>query len=167
MNTEYNYFIGSQTGSGKTLTYLLPIFQHIKQQELSLNELEDDFSPKSKQKNVPKLEHMQEKYHYQFMDKPPSNKVSYKKARNARVTMANRPRALIILPSKELVEQVTAEAKLISNHCKMSILGLGVAGKMNSKDNGKRGDGGVKGLFKREREALDAGVDIVIGTMSR
>ena len=50
----------------------------------------------------------------------------------------------------------------------MSILGLGVAGKMqNTKEDGQRGDGGVTGLFKREREALDAGVDIVIGTMSR
>lgn len=50
----------------------------------------------------------------------------------------------------------------------MTILGLGVAGKMlNKKDETKRGDGGVQGLFKREREALENGVDIVIGTMSR
>lgn len=47
----------------------------------------------------------------------------------------------------------------------MSVLGLGVAGKMNKK--GQRGDGGVRGLFKREREALNRGVDIVIGTLSR
>ena len=101
------------------------------------------------------------------MDNPPSEKVKYKNQKNARITMANRPRALIILPSKELVEQVTAEAKAISNHCKMSVLGLGVAGRMNNSRDERRGDGGVRGLFKREREALDAGVDIVIGTMSR
>lgn len=167
LQTNYNFFIGSQTGSGKTLTYLLPIFQKIKEQELELNELGDDFSPKKKfrQKHKPQLEHFQNKFHYQFMDDPPSEKVPYQNISRARVTMANRPRALIILPSKELVEQVTAEAKAISNHCKMSVLGLGVAGKMNKK--GQRGDGGVRGLFKREREALNRGVDIVIGTLSR
>lgn len=31
LKTNYNYFIGSQTGTGKTLTYLLPIFQKIKE----------------------------------------------------------------------------------------------------------------------------------------
>ena len=39
--------------------------------------------------------------------------------------------------------------------------------KDKEKEEGKRGDGGVQGLFKREREALDGGVDIVIGTLSR
>ena len=61
-----------------------------------------------------------------------------------------RPKALIICPSKELVHQVAGIAKEISHHCRLKVAKL-----CNDQE------------FKRERERLEEGVDIAIGTLSR
>lgn len=67
----------SQTGSGKTLTYLLPLIHHLKVQEA-----QDDTI-----KNGPK----------------------------------NSPRAVILVPTHELIRQVHRQAKLLSHFTKLKI----------------------------------------------
>ncbi|KAJ3315407.1 hypothetical protein HDV04_002949 [Boothiomyces sp. JEL0838] len=85
-NPERNILVGSQTGtlklivgSGKTLGYLLPIMNELKQQE----------------RNTPPSELIEH-----FNDGK-SNTLSFRKLK--------RPRAIVLLPSRSLVEQVTKE----------------------------------------------------------
>lgn len=182
LESKHNYFIGSSTGSGKTLCYLLPIFQILKEEEIleSGMNLLNLYGPKiekigdfkqladeSRRVNLP--------FHYQYMDekqkeeylskikKEESSEEFENKKQGRKLTMANRPRTIIVLPTKELVEQVTNVAKDIGKYCKIGILGLGVTGR--SKEKMKMST--VKSLFKREREELERGVDIVIGTANR
>lgn len=65
-------------------------------------------------------------------------------------SMSLRPKAMIICPSKELVHQVSGIAKEISHHCRLKVA------KLCSDQE-----------FRQERERLEEGVDIVVGTLSR
>lgn len=105
LKSETNLFLGAQTGTGKTLAYLLPIMQLLKQSE--------------------------KKY-------------------GAILTKPNRPRAVIFLPTKELIEQVGNVAKQIGHHLKISVLLLSNEHK-----------------FKFEVEKLNSGVDQVITNIKR
>ena len=60
------------------------------------------------------------------------------------------PRALIIAPTRELVVQIAAEAKLLSSHTDFSILPV---------------FGGID--YLEQREAIAKGVDVLIGTPGR
>ncbi|KAJ3324089.1 hypothetical protein HDV06_000630 [Boothiomyces sp. JEL0866] len=91
---DRNILVGSQTGSGKTLGYLLPIMNELKQQERN--------SPPSEL-----VEH--------FNDGK-SSSLSFRKLK--------RPRAIIFLPSRSLVEQVTKVGKLLSHYCRMRVVGI-------------------------------------------
>lgn len=106
LHTTNNLFVGAQTGSGKTISYLIPIMQLLKTEE--------------------------------------------KRAGEEKLTMRNRPRAIVIVPSKELAEQVSYEAKKICHFCKLSILGL---------NTGRE--------FSDERKMLELGVDLVVTTLAR
>ena len=106
LTTKNNFFIGAQTGAGKTLCYLLPIFQLLKDEE--------------------------------------------KLAGEEKLTMKNRPRAIIIAPSKELISQIVHEAKKISHHSRLAVL------RLNSDSS-----------FRSEREGLEKGADIVVTTIQR
>lgn len=65
-------------------------------------------------------------------------------------SLSLRPKALIICPSKELVHQVAGIAKELSHHCRLKVAKLS-----NDQE------------FKREKERLAEGVDIVVGTFKR
>ncbi|GAM18406.1 hypothetical protein SAMD00019534_015810 [Acytostelium subglobosum LB1] len=77
----------SQTGTGKTLTYLLPIVQLIKQSELAEKEQDPD-----------------------------------------KERLAMRPRVVVLVPTRELVKQVTAVAKQLSHGYKFSCIGISGGG---------------------------------------
>ncbi|KRX03914.1 P-loop containing nucleoside triphosphate hydrolase [Pseudocohnilembus persalinus] len=107
MNQKYdNYFLAAQTGTGKTLSYLIPIFNELKKQE-------------------------------QQMDVN-------------RLTRSQRPRALIVVPTKELAIQVEEVAKQLGRFEKLKVLAI-----CNAKQ------------YKVERKELQDGVDILIATPDR
>jgi superfamily II DNA/RNA helicase len=100
-----NVFFASQTGTGKTFTYLLPILNELKEQELSTGK---------------------------------------------RLTMEKRPRVLIIVPSRELAQQVEDVCKLFIHDVPLRVEAFYV---------GKE--------FALEREESKKGIDILISTPER
>ncbi|EAS07110.2 type III restriction enzyme, res subunit (macronuclear) [Tetrahymena thermophila SB210] len=101
-----NFFLAAQTGTGKTLAYLIPIISQFKK--------------------------LEEANH------------------NQRLTTPNRPSIIIIVPTKELANQLEDECKKLIHFAKFTCLGVN-----NSK------------VFMREKKALDEGVDVLIGTPDR
>ena len=94
------FLLAAETGSGKTLAYLLPIIDAIKRQE-DLEKAEEaaiEEQKSSEKKSVYDVE-------------PP-------KVNTDEFTKAGRPRALILLPSSELVSQVGKVAKIMSHTVK-------------------------------------------------
>ena len=79
----------AQTGSGKTLTYLLPLFQKLKSEEDALLGQQG--------KNVNRMEAI------------------------ASIRAPASPRAIILLPTRELVKQVYKVAKGLSHYCKLKV----------------------------------------------
>lgn len=99
------FLLAAETGSGKTLAYLLPIIDSIKRQEV-LDREEDaerqvrEASERAKRGNPNELD-------------PPELELS-----NSPHSTMGRPRAMIVLPTSELVSQVGALAKLMSHPIK-------------------------------------------------
>lgn len=89
--------IASETGSGKTLAYLLPIFTKLKIEESKLRDIE---------KIVPKITYPE------FL-----NSESRGKTRIIKIS----PKAILLVPSNELVDQVHNIAKTISHYCKLRV----------------------------------------------
>ena len=100
-----NVFFSSQTGTGKTFTYLLPLLNELKEMELSAGK---------------------------------------------RLTLEKRPRALIIVPTRELAQQVEEVCKLFIYDIPLVIESFYVG-----RD------------FTKERKASEKGIDIVITTPER
>lgn len=98
-----NVYIAGQTGTGKTLAYLLPIMHLIKLKE-----------------------------------------------GNVKNTVSNRPYAILLMPSKELVEQTLEICKKICHFLKLRTIGLSNIHP-----------------FNREKNGLDEGADIVVTTIDR
>ena len=198
LDTNHSLFIGSPTGSGKTLTFLIPIFQILKKEEIEASR-EPDISD-VEIKEFPKALEPALPYHFQYLSESEKaefleyRKFSYsgrnesktggiegegveegEESRKSapeyhknsmRITLSCRPRAIIVVPSKELVQQITLEAKQLGKFCKLGVLGLGIKGNKDKMDRMKGGDS-FKGMFKREKELLVGGVDILIGTPNR
>eukprot|EP00239_Pterosperma_sp_CCMP1384_P003682 CAMPEP_0197861760 /NCGR_PEP_ID=MMETSP1438-20131217/38018_1 /TAXON_ID=1461541 /ORGANISM="Pterosperma sp., Strain CCMP1384" /LENGTH=604 /DNA_ID=CAMNT_0043479047 /DNA_START=361 /DNA_END=2175 /DNA_ORIENTATION=+ len=78
-----NVLLASQTGSGKTLSYLLPMIQQLKEDELD--------------KGI--------------------------------ITKPKRPRALVLLPTRELADQVLSIAKMLSHHARFRCSAITGGGK--------------------------------------
>ena len=96
------YLLAAETGSGKTLAYLLPVIDAIKRQEViekqaAVEKKAREEREKEERKNV-------------FEVNPPALELS-----NSPDSTMGRPRAMIILPSSELVSQVGAVTKLLSH----------------------------------------------------
>lgn len=92
------------TGSGKTLTYLLPIISQLKQEEEGVGPL----------------------------------------------TASQRPRAIVLTATKELVVQGRQVGKQISHHSKLKVEGLGIGRSL-----------------KEEKQSIINGVDLLMSTYSR
>lgn len=96
------FLIAAETGSGKTLSYLLPVLNAIKRAEATDNEIEAKKTA---------LEEEQRKNRNLFeLESPPLS--------NRPHPSTGRPRAIILVPTSELVNQVGTLAKLLSHSIK-------------------------------------------------
>lgn len=127
-NPDRHVLCGSQTGSGKTVTYLAPVMHMLKQQEKKVLE-----SAASK---------------YQMIEAVSANgKVFGASNSLAAIRKLGRPRGIVLVPSRELVSQVTKTAKLVSHYCKLRVVGM-------------------HGRTKNISELLTAPIDILVITPS-
>lgn len=108
--TEHYYdkfLLAAETGSGKTLAYLLPIIQQIKiTEELEKIDQAVNAQKKAQEKVQRHAEHVFEVEEPKLADEQDPDSVT------------GRPRALILLPSSELVDQVGKVAKIMSHTVK-------------------------------------------------
>ena len=96
------FLLAAETGSGKTLAYLLPILHAIKQQETLDAELEAIRKLKEEEKR--------ESLGFHAVPPPPLTNTPH--------STTARPRAIILLPTSELVTQVGSLAKRLSHTVK-------------------------------------------------
>ena len=96
------YLIAAETGSGKTLAYLLPVLDAIKRHEIS--DAEMDVQQKSTKEGKMKLRNPSD------LEPPPLS--------NEPHPTTGRPRAIVLVPTSELVTQVGSLAKSLSHTVK-------------------------------------------------
>jgi ATP-dependent RNA helicase MRH4 len=101
-----SFLLAAETGSGKTLAYLLPTLDAIKQQELEEKEDAEEQAEKDAAQAAVKAQDKRDDIF--AVQEPEMNKA---------VDPA-RPRAIILVPSAELVAQVGAVAKSLSHTIK-------------------------------------------------
>lgn len=103
--TYDQFLIAAETGSGKTLAYLLPVVDAIKRQEIIDKADEEERVKREAQEKERRLkENMFEAEPPELAESPHST--------------TGRPRALILLPSSELVSQVGKVVKVLSHTVK-------------------------------------------------
>lgn len=110
------YLIAAETGSGKTMAYLLPVINAVKQQE----ELDGNEEAERKAREAKEAD---ERAKNRIFDADPSETEP-----NIHPAMG-RPRALILLPSSELVQQVTKVVKQIGHTVKYKSAGISASNK--------------------------------------
>ncbi|OKL61643.1 ATP-dependent RNA helicase mrh4, mitochondrial [Talaromyces atroroseus] len=135
----YNYdqfLLAAETGSGKTLAYLVPLIDNIKRTELAENEeKEKELAEKAKENEKRAKERA-------FELEPPELSENL-------TTSAGRPRAIILLPTSELVSQVGAKVKAFAHTVKFR------SGQISSSDTPRK----IKStVFKAD------GIDILVST---
>ncbi|KAL0263141.1 RNA helicase [Diplodia seriata] len=131
--TEMQQFLlAAETGSGKTLAYLLPIMDAIKRAEVEEKEKEE--------KEKAKLEEARKEKMFELESPPLAGEEN---------PNAGRPRAIILVPSAELVDQVGAVVKSFSHTVKFRSSLISAA---------------YSGTVIRNRLFAPGGVDIVIAT---
>ena len=96
------FLLAAETGSGKTLAYLLPILHAIKQQETMDEELEAARKAQEEERR--------KTLDFSYVEPPPLSTGPH--------LSTARPKAIIILPTSELVAQVGAVAKSLSHTIK-------------------------------------------------
>lgn len=107
---EHNYdkfLIAAETGSGKTLAYLLPIIHHIKTTE----DIEKAEAAAAAEKDTQETEKRHSEHVFEVQ--PP--KLADEQDPDS---ISGRPRAIILLPSSELVDQVGKVAKVMAHTVK-------------------------------------------------
>ncbi|KAJ4298295.1 RNA helicase [Kalmusia sp. IMI 367209] len=131
-----SFLLAAETGSGKTLAYLLPTIDAIKQQEIAEKE---EAERKEAEDAAAKLADKSKRDDIFGVEEPDLNKA---------VDPA-RPRAVILVPSAELVAQVGAVAKSLSHSVKFR------AAPISAKNSA---------TVIRSRLFNENGVDVVIST---
>jgi superfamily II DNA/RNA helicase len=99
---EQHILCAAETGSGKTLAYLLPMINKIKDQEMKASTFS---SITTDNKAVVLEDQLEKKARTQALLKSP-------------IRLLNRPRAIVLLPSRELVEQVLSVSKHLCHFAK-------------------------------------------------
>ncbi|KIX05909.1 uncharacterized protein Z518_03883 [Rhinocladiella mackenziei CBS 650.93] len=105
------FLLAAETGSGKTMAYLLPVIHAVKQQE-ELDRIEEA------EREAQESKDKEEREKRFVFDADPSETEE-----NIHPSMG-RPRALILLPSSELVAQVTKVVKSIGHAVKYKSAGI-------------------------------------------
>ena len=126
------FLLAAETGSGKTLAYLLPVLDAIKRAE----------AMDAEEEAARKLQEEKEKQtaNYRAVEPPPFN---------APHPTTGRPRAIILLPTSELVTQVSSLAKLLSHTVKFRSAPISSA---------------YSGKVIRNRLFAPTGIDVLIST---
>jgi ATP-dependent RNA helicase MRH4, mitochondrial len=107
------FLLAAETGSGKTLAYLLPLINGVKEQEeLDRNE--------QLEREAKAAQEQEEKVQNSIFDADPSETEDDAPLNSA----MGRPRALILLPSSELISQVTKTVKVMSHTVKYRAAGI-------------------------------------------
>lgn len=133
-NKEMEQFLlAAETGSGKTLAYLLPVLDAIKRAEVIDAELEAQRKMQEEEER--------KKANFHALEPPPLS--------NAPHPTTGRPRAIILVPTSELVTQVGNLAKLLSHTVKFR------SGLISSAYSGK---------VIRNRLFAPTGIDVLIST---
>ncbi|KAK5205552.1 RNA helicase [Exophiala xenobiotica] len=105
------FLLAAETGSGKTMAYLLPLIHHVKEQE-ELDQIEqaetEAHQAKEKEDREKRL----------VFDADPAETEEHKNP------SLGRPRALILLPSSELITQVTKVVKSLGHAVKYKSAGI-------------------------------------------
>lgn len=127
------FLLAAETGSGKTLAYLLPVLDAIKRAEASDAEME------ARKKAKEEEERRTSNFH--AIDSPPLI--------NAPHATTGRPRAIILLPTSELVTQVSNLAKRLSHTIKFRSAPISSA---------------YSGKVIRNRLFAPTGIDLLIST---
>ena len=127
------FLLAAETGSGKTLAYLLPVLDAIKRAEVLDAELEA-------QRKVREDEE-RKKANFHALEPPPLSNVPH--------PTTGRPRAIILVPTSELVTQVGNLTKLLSHTVKFR------SGLISSAYSGK---------VIRNRLFAPTGIDVLIST---
>ncbi|KAI9367097.1 putative ATP-dependent RNA helicase Mrh4 [Aspergillus egyptiacus] len=96
------YLLAAETGSGKTLAYLIPLVDEIKRQEALDREAE---RKREEEKAIEQAEKLKNKVYDIEPELPPESN-------------AGRPRAIILVPTAELVAQVEAKVKALAHTVK-------------------------------------------------
>ncbi|KIX93427.1 uncharacterized protein Z520_10846 [Fonsecaea multimorphosa CBS 102226] len=111
-NKYKTFLLAAETGSGKTLAYLLPVINAVKQQE----EVDRNEELEREARSVKEKEEKDKNRVFEAdpseADEPSPNQ------------SMGRPRALILLPSSELVAQVTKVVKVIGHTVKYRSAGI-------------------------------------------
>jgi ATP-dependent RNA helicase MRH4 len=104
------FLVAAETGTGKTLAYVLPVINTIKAAELAEKEEAASNLPADQEKR---------KYSPYFVEAPIP--------RNSPHSTTGRPRAIILVPTSELVDQVTKVLKSFSHTVKFRAAGISAA----------------------------------------
>lgn len=105
------FLLAAETGSGKTMAYLLPVVHAVKEQE-ELDRIEQA------EREVQEAKEKEERENRLVFDADPTE------ADEKMHPSMGRPRALILLPSSELVAQVTKVVKLLGHTVKYKSAGI-------------------------------------------
>ncbi|KAM0795608.1 P-loop containing nucleoside triphosphate hydrolase protein [Usnea florida] len=127
------FLLAAETGSGKTLAYLLPVLDAIKRAEVIDTEIETQVKIREEEER--------EKANFHALEPPPLS--------NAPHPTAGRPKAIILVPTSELVTQVGILTKLLSHTVKFR------SGLISSAYSGK---------VIRNRLFAPTGIDVLIST---
>lgn len=111
-NKYKSYLLAAETGSGKTLAYLLPVINGVKEQEEIDNNEQAERAVKEAQENEEREQNLVFDADPLETDQAPPNPAM------------GRPRALILLPSSELISQVTKVVKVMSHTVKYRSAGI-------------------------------------------
>ena len=127
------FLLAAETGSGKTLAYLLPVLDAIKRAEVVDAELEAQRKAREDEER--------KKANFHALEPPPLSNVPH--------PTTGRPRAIILVPTSELVTQVGNLTKLLSHTVKFR------SGLISSAYSGK---------VIRNRLFAPTGIDVLIST---
>ncbi|CAG8433540.1 6293_t:CDS:1 [Diversispora eburnea] len=111
----------AETGSGKTLAYLIPIINKLKEEEARAGKISKE------SKEIEKLKEGIDKETPQVAEafkEELKEKMQLMALKKSAVRSFNRPRAVVLLPSRELVDQILSVAKLMSHFAKFRAIAM-------------------------------------------